>query len=309
MIEAALKDMLAELSARQAANPAPALSDIRSAYRDGYHQRGPAFVSSVSTEDIAASQAGVPVRLYTPEQAKPGTLILYFHGGGYVLGDVETYDRQSRWIAAMSGHRVASVDYRLAPEHPFPAAPDDAMAAWNWATDILGVAPGNIVVSGDSAGGGLAIVAALTGALRGQRPRAAVLLYPATDFRLPHDRAPTGSMQEFAKGYYLETEELYWFADHYLRTVEDASDWRSSMILSPDLQRMPPTHILAARADPIYDQGVEFAAALREKGVTTSHESIDGILHNFMEHVQISPGSQRAAETYLNILKTAFDHQ
>lgn len=307
MIEDELKDMIAELSARQAANPAPTLADIRLAYREGYHARGPAYIGSVEVEDITASQAGVPIRLYTPVQARPQTLILYFHGGGYALGDVETYDRQSRWIAERTGHRVASVDYRLAPEHPFPAAPDDAMAAWNWATDILGVDAGNIVVSGDSAGGGLAIVAAINGALRGQSPRAAVLLYPATDSRLPSNGQPTGSMKDFAKGYYLETDELYWFSDHYLRTREDEMDWRCSMILSPDLHLMPPTHILAARADPIYDHGVEFAAALRRKGVVVTHESFGGILHNFMEHVQISPGSKCAAEIYLNILRTAFE--
>lgn len=307
MIEDALRDMVADISARQAVEPLSALADIRASYCSGYHARGADYVDNVAVDQVEPPRSAVPLRLYTPAQARADTLILYFHGGGYVLGDVETYDRQSRWIADQTGHRVASVDYRLGPEHRFPAAPDDAMAAWDWATGTLQVLPENIIISGDSAGGGLAVVSSLHAAKQGATPRAAVLLYPWTELRLPDRERWEGSMKAFAQGHYLETEELYWFSDNYLRSDDDRLDWRSSIILAPDLHLMPPTWIFAAQADPLYDQGIEFAATLRAKGIAVTHQGFDGILHNFMEHLQISPGSRHAAQLYLATLCGIFD--
>jgi acetyl esterase len=261
------------------------------------------MVADIGVDRIALLGTTASVSIYSPPGVLTERLILYFHGGGYVLGDSETYDRQSRWIAHETGHRLAFVDYRLGPEHRFPSAPNDAMAAWDWLTTGYGIKPENIVVSGDSAGGGLAVVTCLHAAQKGEIPRAAVLLYPFTDLRLP-DRADwAGSMKAYAAGHYLESEELYWFCDQYLASEDDRLDWRGSMIVAPNLHRMPPTWIFAAEMDPIYDQGVAFAKALADCDVTVKHRAFAGVLHNFLEHVGVSGASKAAARHYLDQLR------
>ena len=302
-MEQTLRDMLADIRQRQLANPSPTLKDIRAAYRDGYLARGPALVEDIGVERLPLPGTTATISIYTPPNAAADKLVMYFHGGGYVLGDAQPYDRQSRWIAHETGHRLAFVDYRLGPEHRFPCAPDDAAIAWDWLTDVYGMQPQDIVVSGDSAGGGLAVVTCLHAARKRQAPRAAVLLYPATDLRLP-DRADwQGSMKAYATDHYLETEEMYWFCDHYLTATSDSLDWRASMILAPDLHLMPPTWIFGAEMDPIYDQGTAFARMLAERGVDVVHRGFAGVLHNFMEHVAISTAATQAARLYLDRLR------
>jgi len=302
-MEQTLRDMLADIRQRQLANPSATLEDIRAAYRDGYLARGPALVENIRIERIPLPGTTAAVSIYTPPNAVADKLVVYFHGGGYVLGDTQTYDRQSRWIAHETGHRLAFVDYRLGPEHRFPCAPDDAAIAWDWLVDVHGMQPQNIVVSGDSAGGGLAVVTCLHAARKLQTPRAAVLLYPATDLRLP-DRADwQGSMKAYATDHYLEAEEMYWFCDQYLTGESDSLDWRASMILAPDLHLMPPTWIFGARMDPIYDQGTAFARTLAERGVDVVHHGFAGVLHNFMEHVAVSNAATQAAQLYIDRLR------
>jgi acetyl esterase len=306
-MEQGLRDMLAGISARQAAGPSPTLEEIRAGYREGYRARGPALIADIAVERTALPGTTASISIYTPPGPVADTLVVYFHGGGYVLGDAETYDHQSRWIARETGHRVAFVDYRLGPEHRFPAAPDDAAIAWDWLTGAHGMKPDNVVVSGDSAGGGLAVVTCLHAARKGAPPRAAVLLYPATDLRLPDRAEWQGSMKAYAKGYYLEAEEMYWFCEQYLATASDSLDWRASMILAPDLSLMPPTWIFGAEMDPIYDQGVAFAQALAEQGVEVEHTGFTDVLHNFIEHVAISRAATQAAQHYVDRLRTILD--
>lgn len=229
------------------------------------------------TRDLDAH--GVPVRLYRPSDADGLGLLVWFHGGGWVIGDPDSHDQVCRIVANQSGHAVLSVDYRLAPEHPFPAGLEDAVAATRWAqanAEALGCRADRLAVGGDSAGGNLAAVVAQLAPV----PLVyQVLVYPVTDATrtLP-------SYAENATGYFLTAEGMRWFVHHYLSgTQGSTSDPRVSPLHAPDdvLAATPPALVVTAEFDPLRDDGDEYARRLAALGVPTSHVRFGGMIHGF----------------------------
>ena len=217
-----------------------------------------------------------------PPGGGPFPGIVYFHGGGFVIGDLETHDPLCRQIAARTGAVVCAVDYRLAPEHPFPAAADDALAAARWFmshADDLGVDRDRLFVMGDSAGGTLATVTAL--ALRDQpnpHLRGQILVYPITD----HVDAGAASYAEFAEGYGLTRDGMRWFMRHYIADPADATDTRVCPVRMPTLRRLPPAFVVTAEYDVLRDEGERYAERLREDGVDVTFERAAGLHHGFI---------------------------
>ena len=231
----------------------------------------------------------IPARLYRPLQAaqQAGELpvLVYFHGGGWTIGDLDTHDTLCRQLANGSGCAVISVDYRLAPEHAFPAAVDDAVAATRWVHQhaaSLGLDARRIGVGGDSAGGNLAAVVALTlrDAARGGAPlplRLQLLIYPATDMR-----AVAPSHTSNGQGYLLTRDTMAYFTDHYLPDPAGYRDWRASPLLHPDLSRLPPALVLTAGYDPLRDEGLAYAQKLSEAGTRATQLSFERQIHGFI---------------------------
>lgn len=274
----------------------------RAAYGQRYLARGLPHLPEVDVTriEIPGPGGGIPARLYhAPDPAPSRPVAIYFHGGGFVLGDADAYDNQSRQLAQRSGVDVLFVDYRRAPEAKFPCAVEDAIAALDWLRDhaaSLGLDPARIALCGDSAGGNLAISAALAADRAGQPVKAAVLLYPVTDFR----PFTTGggpeypSISAFGAGYFLDEGLMRFFGDLYLRSPQDGLDPRASPLLASDLARMPPHVVITAGHDPLRDQGYAFHLAARAAGAASDYICHDGMIHNFMGHGGVSPGAAAA---------------
>jgi acetyl esterase len=224
----------------------------------------------------------VPVRVYTPASAVGGDapLLLWLHGGGWVIGDLDTADATARALANRSGAVVVSVDYRLAPEHPAPAALDDALVALTWAVEngeLLGVDASRVAVGGDSAGGNLA--AALCQRVRdefGPDIDFQLLVYPVVDCTLSQP-----SMDENAEGYFLTKDVMTWFVGHYVGTA-DPKDPSVSPLHADSLAGLPPAMVITAEFDPLRDEGEAYAAALLEAGVAVDSVRYDGQIHGFV---------------------------
>lgn len=253
--------------------------------------------------DVAVPGPGgapIPARLYDARAERPsGPLLVYLHGGGWVMGDIPFYDPLCAAIARGLDLPVLSVEYRLAPEHPWPAAPDDCEAAARWAAsgpDALGRTPTGIAIAGDSAGGNLAIVTAL--ALR-DTPAAVPLLaqwaiYPATDFVTHY-----ASYSQFGEGYLLEKAAMRWFDTAYRA---DASHWRASPLAASQAD-MPPTLVLTAGLDPLRDQGRAYAAACIGEGVPTVYREAQGMIHGFLNMRKAMPSVEADLAGCLATLK------
>lgn len=233
-------------------------------------------------------------RYYRPLSSHAGErlpLLIYFHGGGWCVGDVGTHDVVCRELANASRCAVLSVDYRLAPEHPFPAAVDDARLAFDWAVehaDLLQVDAQRIALGGDSAGGNLSIVTAL--ALRGTavRPRFLMLVYPSTEIR--SERA---SRERYAEGFLLDRGTLQWFFERYL-PAGDTEDWRASPMRAPSLAGLPPMLVIGAEFDPLVDDCEAFAARVEAEGNEVSYHVFAGVVHGFFTLGKIFPEARQA---------------
>lgn len=242
------------------------------------------FPSDEQIAEIRSIDAnGISARLYRPRLDIELGLLVYFHGGGWVIGDLETHDDVCRAIANRSGHAVLSVDYRLAPEFPFPTPLDDCISATRWAFEHahdLGCDPDRIALGGDSAGGNLAIVVALESNVP---LRLLVLIYPATDATQTHQ-----SQDENANGPILTKATVKWFLGHYLAIGAKQSDPRVSPHFAPDelLASMPPTLVITAEFDPLRDEGEAFASRLSLLGVPTSSVRYRGQIHDFLRYSQ-----------------------
>ncbi len=221
------------------------------------------------------------VRIYTPAGREPFPILVYFHGGGFVVGSVDSHDKLCRAIANAGGCIVASVDYRLAPEHKFPAAVEDAYAATRWVADnaaALGADPDCISVGGDSAGGNLATVTALRARdVGGPRLCHQLLLYPVTNYGFD-----TPSYRENGSGYMLTRADMEWFWAHYLADEADGHHPHASPLRAEDLSGLPPALVLTAEFDPLRDEAEAYAARLREAGVPVTLTRYDGMVHNFV---------------------------
>lgn len=238
-----------------------------------------AAASSVELHEIRDLDAGgVPARLYRPTDAVTG-LLVYYHGGGWVIGSLKSHDDVCRRLAATMGHAVLSVDYRLAPEHPFPAPVTDCVTALRWAHDnasSLGVDPTRLAVGGDSAGGNLAAVVAN---LQPVPLRFQMLIYPVTDAR-----RGSASYVENAEGYRLTAAGMKWFCDHYLSGGQGSeSDPRVSPLCERDevLASAPPAIVITAEYDPLRDEGEEYGRRLLANGVPCSITRYFGQIHGF----------------------------
>ncbi|TKK83409.1 alpha/beta hydrolase [Kribbella jiaozuonensis] len=231
-------------------------------------------------------------------------LLVFFHGGGWVVGDLNTHDALCRAIAADAGIRVLSVDYRLAPEAPAPTAAEDAIAAFTWAVEHaedLGVDPDLIAVGGDSAGGNLAAVVAQQTVRRGlPHPALQVLLYPAVDLVA---RRPSRDL--FSEGFILSENDIIWYRDHYTPDPTLRPDPIVSPIRAKDLTGLPPTYLTTAGFDPLRDEGLEYAEALRAAGNPLTHIPHPTLCHGYANLLTV-PGKIRQAHTHLtNYLRNA----
>lgn len=244
----------------------------------------PPALAEVRDLTIPAPHGAIPARLYRPDRLR-GTdgrapALVFFHGGGWVIGDLDSHDVVCRTLAHEGELIVISVDYRLAPEHKFPAAADDAVTATQWVADnagSLGIDAARLHVGGDSAGGNLAAVVALA-ARDGKGPvlSGQVLIYPATDFAMSH---PSHSEPETSV--LLTHSVIRWFRDHYLTGSADIHDWRASPAKAETLVGLPPAYVLTAGADPLRDEGDDYAHRLREAGVAVTHRHFPGQFHGF----------------------------
>jgi acetyl esterase len=244
-----------------------------------------------SVEDMDAG--GVPARVYRPHDAT-GAALVFFHGGGWVVCDLETHDPLCRTLAARSGCTIVAVDYRRAPEHRFPAAVDDAWTATRWVAANaaeLGCDPARIGVGGDSAGGNLAAVVARRARDSGPALAFQLLVYPVTDHRFD-----TASYEALAEGYGLTRETMQWYWDQYLARPEDGDDPDASPLRADDLRGVAPALVVVAGYDPLCDEGVAYAERLADAGVPTSFVRYDGLIHGFIR----MPGVIEAAGAALD---------
>jgi len=244
----------------------------------------PPELASVEPLTIPSPAGSIPARIYTPTRLRklnglaPG--LVFFHGGGWVIGDLDSHDVVCRKLADEGELMVVSVDYRLAPEHKFPAAVDDAIASTKWIAENakqFGIDASRLMVGGDSAGGNLAAVVAIS-ARDGNGPDIAgqLLIYPAIDFAMTHP-----SHREPETSILLTHSVIRWFRDHYLSGAADVGDWRASPARAKTLIGLPPAYVLTAGADPLRDEGDEYARRLKEAGVAVTHRTFPGQFHGF----------------------------
>ena len=240
-------------------------------------------VGAIENCTFATSAGPLRVRIYRPTatSTSPMPVLVYFHGGGWVFGNLDSHDRLCRSLCNQSGHVVISVDYRLAPEHKFPAAFEDAVATLRYVeahAKELGIDPRRIAAGGDSAGGNIVAAAAIEIRDRGGPALTMqVLLYPVTDLRMQSD-----SYIRLGTGYMLTAARMKFFADHYLRSAEDALDWRASPLLAKDLSRLPSALVITASHDPLVDEGKQYADRLAEGQVSVEYVGYPGVIHGFM---------------------------
>jgi len=265
----------------------------------------PPAVASVEDRVIPGPAGDLPVRIYTPDATGPRPVVAYFHGGGFVFCSIETHDGTCRRLANATGSAVVSVEYRLAPECPFPAAIDDCYAATVWShehAEELGADGRQLVVAGDSAGGNLAAVVAQMARDRGGPPIAfQVLVYPVID-----GACDTPSYTENAEGYFLERQAMQWFWDQYLGPAGNCDDPLASPNRAGDLSGLPPAVVITAEYDPLRDEGEAYAGALEAAGVPVTMLRYDGMIHGFASMPMLFPEADEAMERIGSALHTAF---
>ncbi|WP_216829828.1 alpha/beta hydrolase [Alkalihalobacterium elongatum] len=261
-------------------------------------------VAKVQNTTVSVDDTEINIRIYTPEGTGPFPVFIYFHGGGWVIGDLDVVDTPLRAITNRAEAIVVSVDYRLAPEHRFPIAPEDCYAATKWVYENISKFngdPDHIAIGGDSAGGNLAAVVSLMAKDRGG-PNIAyqVLIYPATDFA-----KDTPSHRENGEGYFLTKGAMDWFANHYINEDQKSLPY-ASPLLATDFTNLPPALVITAEFDPLRDEGETYAARLNEAGVPAEVTRYDGMIHGFFWMAGIMRQGQKAVEQVGNWLKKSF---
>jgi acetyl esterase len=267
----------------------------------------PTAVNAIEHLQVPGPHGDIPVRIYRAnDSTQDQPLLVYFHGGGHVIGSLDTHDATARNLCAGAQCVVASVDYRMGPEHPFPAAVDDSIAATAWLSanaSSLGVDATKIAVGGDSAGGNLAAVVALD-ARDNAGPALCfqLLVYPLADYR-----CNAASYEQYASGYgMLEATSMYWFRDHYLRNEADQEDWRASPLLAANHGGLPPALVITAECDVLHDEGVAYAQCLASSGSIVEHLEGSGMIHGFFGMAPMISGAVVAQAQAVAAMRQAF---
>ena len=262
-----------------------------------------AQVGSVEDRTVPGAAGEVAARVYRPATKGPHPTIVFFHGGGFVIGDLDTHDDHTRLLCRDVDAVVVSVDYRLAPETPFPGGYEDCLAATMWAVEHaaeLGGDASRVAVAGDSAGGNLSAAVTLGARDRGVQLAAQLLLYPGVDFVEGEDHP---SRVDNAEGYFLTADDMKWFGDHYLPDPARRTDPYASVLRAPDLTGLPPAVIATAEYDPLRDEGEAYAAALQKAGVPVVLRRFDGLIHGFFGLPHVSPACAQANRVLCQDLK------
>ncbi len=281
------------------------VADARAAYRAAAEVLEPPRARLARVEDMqlpGADGQPRPARLYAAShEVLP--VLLYLHGGGFVIGGVETHDSLCRQLALRSGGAVLSLDYRLAPEHPFPAAVDDAWAAMRWLAahgGMIGVDGGRLAVGGDSAGATLAAVCALHARDIGLRLALQLLITPGTTAH-----ADTPSHRLFANGFLLDAASIAWFFDQFI-AYHHRPDWRFAPLNAPDVDGVAPVCLILAECDPLVDEGLAYADRLRAAGVTVALELYRGLTHDFIKMGRVLKEAAHAQQVAAAALEQAW---
>src|SRR3984893_5764984 len=307
-IEEVLRVMAeAKLRPIEAMTPAEAREQMEATARA--RKAEPLPVARIEERMIPSPGGPIRLRLYwpnAPASGRPVPAIVYYHGGGHVIGSLDTHDFVARNLCAGAEALVASVDYRMGPEHKFPAAVEDSFAALAWVHDNaadLGADPQRLGVHGDSAGANLAAVIALRAPTAGVPPlRLQSLVYPVADYTMS-----TPSYDKFANGNGILTREaMLWFRQHYLRRPEDAEDWRDSPLTAPTLAGAAPAILVTAECDVLHDEGERYAVALRDAGVPVEYREYAGMIHAFFGMVPLVDDAMNAQRTVWAAFKRAF---
>ena len=289
-----------------AAGPAPSVRDLpvadgRNLYRAARAVNLDLPVHKVSNGLLPGPGGDIPIRIYQPQGDGPFGILVYFHGGGWVIGDLDTADAVCREIATLAEVIVVSVDYRLAPEHVYPAAVQDSYAALQWVNDNLETLQGNgkIGVGGESAGGNLAAVVAQQSRDRGGPPIAfQCLLYPVTDAEMSRP-----SYSENGSGYLLETTTMEWFWDTYCPDLEQRLNAEASPLRAKNLADLPPALVVTAEFDPLRDEGNAYAHALQAAGNSATLMCCEGLVHDFFSTAAVFGCSRGPFEKTINALR------
>ena len=261
--------------------------------------------AKVEERTIPVDQDEIKIRIYTPEGEGPFPIIVYYHGGGWVLGDLETADGSCHILANKTGHVVVSVDYRLAPEYKFPVPFNDAYDALKWVAenaDSINGDASKISVSGDSAGGNLAAAVSLRARdENGPKIHAQLLVYPVTD--VSYD---TDSYEQFKDGFGLDKDLMKWFGDYYINSEEDAKNPYVAPLVADDLSNLPPAIVITAEFDVLRDEGIAYAERLKEAGVKVEQYTEEGLVHAFFTTVPVFKdrifGTVEKIDTFLKSL-------
>jgi acetyl esterase len=305
----ALHPQVAALLERAAKSPLPAYYDVppavaRRLYRDtrGALTPDPPAVESVQ---LLMAPGPVPVRAYRPKGAAKDEILpalVYYHGGGWVIGDLDTHDVVCRTLCNAARCAVFSVEYRKAPESPFPAAVDDCFAALNFVSKQSGINAKQLAVGGDSAGGNLATVMALMARdAGGPAISFQVLIYPGVDQRMKH-----ASIERNAAGYLLTKKSMEYFRGHYLPNEKDWVDWRASPLLAKSLAKLPPAYVITAGFDPLVDEGKEYAERMQKEGVAVEYKNHPDMVHGFITMGRVLDTANVALADCARALKKAW---
>jgi acetyl esterase len=302
-----VQNILDFIAAAEGPDPAqPDLAEMRDRYAALGAIESRPEMASVTDHVVAGPGGDIPVRVYVPTTGPgPRPVLVYFHGGGWTIGDIDSHDGTVRAVAEGSGVTCVSVGYRRAPEDPFPAAIDDSLAAIHWVVDNAGeldVDPDRLALGGDSAGGNLAAVAALElAAAGGPRARFQLLIYPVTDGTMAYP-----SIEENAEGYFLTKATMEWFWEQYVGSGDRTGPRVSPMHVPAEmLAEAPEALVITAEYDPLRDEGEAYAARLADAGVPVTSARYDGMIHGFFSLRDMVPEGKAAVDQACEALRTA----
>jgi acetyl esterase len=314
----ALDPQVAEFLRQAEREPEPPLAELTPAEAretfsrniiDVWVTKSPDPVARVESRAIPGPEGEIPLRVYTPEGEGPFPILLFIHGGGWVICSLDTHDTLCRALCMGAGCLVVSVDYRLAPEHKYPAAVHDVYAALEWVAahgGELGGDPARIAVGGDSAGGNLSAALALLARDRGGPALVyQLLLYPVANAYA----MDTLSYRDYAEGYMLLKSDMLWYRNHYLAQREDGLEPYASPLLCPDLGGLPPAHVITAEYDVLRDEGEAYARRLREAGNAVTCTRYNGLIHGFMSMDGLLDKAGAAIAEAAEVLRAAFEEK